>query len=509
MGELNRLTVCEAARRLRAGDFTPAELDADVRAAIAARDGALGCYAWLAEPAADAASARAAADRAAADPDAPPAPEAPADGPPPPAGEAPLWGIPGALKANLASRGQPTDCCSRLLAPYRSPYDATVVERLRAAGAHFLGKTNMDEFAMGSSTEHSARGATRNPWRADRTPGGSSGGSAAAVAADLAPFALGSDTGGSVRQPAHCCGVVGLKPTYGRVSRYGLVAFASSLDQIGPLTKDVADAALVYAALAGPDRRDATSLDAPTGDPCGAVERPGRGLTVGVPWALLGAGLDPDVAADFRGALDDLRGAGVAVVEVALPTVPYALAAYCIISTAEASANLARYDGVRYGARAGADRLDEMYAATRTAGFGDEVKLRILLGTFVLSAGYHDAYYRRAVEARALMRADFARAFAGCDAIALPTAPTAAFPLGARTGDPLQMYLSDIFTVPANLTGLPAISVPTGLDRDGLPLSLQLIAPALAEERLLTLAAEVERARGFRARKEAPWNSPR
>ena len=509
MGELHRLTIRAAARRLRAGDFTPAELDADVRAAIAAHDGRLHCYSWLAEHVADLATARAAADRAAADPLAPHAPEAPVTGSPPPAGALPLWGIPGALKANLVSRGQPSDCGSRLLAPYRSPYDASVVERLRAAGAHFLGKTNMDEFAMGSSTEHSAGGPTRNPWHADRIPSGSSGGSAAAVAADLAFFALGSDTGGSVRQPAHCCGVVGLKPTYGRVSRHGLVAFASSLDQIGPLTKDVADGALVYAALAGPDRRDATCLDAPVGDPCGAVERSGRGLTVGVPWSLLATGLDPDVASDFRSTLDDLRGAGVAVVEVALPTVPYALAAYCIISTAEASSNLARYDGVRYGARVDADRLADLYAATRTAGFGDEVKLRILLGTYVLSAGYYDAYYRKAVEVRGLMRADFARAFTACDAIALPTAPTAAFPLGARTSDPLQMYLSDVFTVPANLTGLPAISVPTGLDRDGLPLSLQLIAPALAEERLFTLAAEVERTRGFRARKEAPWNSTR
>ncbi len=489
MPELCRLTVREAAGALRAGQFTPAELDRDVRAAIAARDGTLRCYAWLAAPQEFPATATA---------------------PPPPAGERPLWGVPGALKANMATRGEPTDCGSRLLAPWRAPYDATVAERLRAAGSHFLGKTNMDEFAMGSSTEHSAHGPTRNPWDPERIPGGSSGGAAAAVAADLAFYALGSDTGGSIRQPAHCCGVVGLKPTYGRVSRYGLVALASSLDQIGPLTKDVADCALVYAAIAGHDPRDSTSLAAPVGDPVAAAARPARGLRVGVPWTLLAEGVDPDVTADFEATLADLRAAGVTVVGVDLPTLPYAIATYYIICTAEASSNLARYDGVRYGRRAGAAAdLAAMVAATRTDGLGAEVKLRILLGTFVLSAGYHDAYYRRALAARELMRDDFRRVFAACDAVALPTAPTAAFRLGEKLADPLQMYLSDVFTAPANLTGLPALSVPTGLDRAGLPLSLQLIGPPLGEETLLTLAGETERARGFRARKEAAWISKR
>lgn len=421
----------------------------------------------------------------------------------------PLAGVPVALKDNLCTVQGHTTCSSRILAGYRAPYTATVVRRLEEAGAVILGKTNMDEFAMGSSTEHSAHGPTRNPWDPERVPGGSSGGAAAAVAADLAWFALGSDTGGSVRQPAHCCGLVGLKPTYGRVSRRGLVAFASSLDQVGPLTKDVADCAAVYAAIAGHDPGDSTSLDAPVGDPLAAVERPPRGLAVGVPRALLETGLAPDVAADFASCLRDLQAQGVAVVDVALPALPYAVAAYCVLATAEASANLARYDGARYGARAAGRDYAAMAAATRAAGFGPEVKRRILLGAYVLSAGYYDAYYRRALAARGRLGADFARAFAACDAVALPTAPTAAFRLGERTGDPLRMYLSDVFTTAANLAGLPAVTVPTGIDGDGLPLSLQLIGPALREETLLTLAAAVERARGFRAWKEAAWTSRR
>ncbi len=484
MPELNQLTVCQAGRLLRRGEVTPAELDASLREAISRRNDSLRAFSWLADP----------------------RQEPPAAGEPPDLAAAPLWGLGCALKANICSRGQPTDCGSRLLADYRPAYDATAVQRLRAAGSHVIGKTCLDEFGMGSSTEHSATGPCRNPWNLERIPGGSSGGAAAAVAADLAFFALGSDTGGSVRQPAHCCGVVGLKPTYGRISRYGLVAFASSLDQIGPVTKDVADAACVFAALAGHDRRDATSLTDPVGDPVGAVSLPVEGRRVGVPWdVLVTEGLGPGVAEEFRSALDDLASEGVQIVPVELPTLPYAVAAYYIICTAEASANLARYDGVRYGLRAPADDLDGMYAATRTAGFGAEVKLRILLGTFVLSAGYHEAYYRKAQQVRTLLREDFRRVFSSCDAVAVPTAPTAAFPLGEKLADPLQMYLSDVFTVAANLTGLPAITVPTGLDPDGMPLSLQLTGPALQEERLFSLAGAVERTRGFQRRKEARW----
>lgn len=490
MGDLHRLTAREAARLLRAGGASPADLAADLRAAIARDNPALNAYTWLAR-----------------DGEEPPA------GPPP--ARCPLWGLGYALKANIWSRGQPTDCGSRLLDDWRPAHDAEAVARLRAGGCFVLGKTTMDEFAMGSSTENAAGGPARNPWRTDRVPGGSSGGAAAAVAADLAFFALGSDTGGSVRQPAHCCGVVGLKPTYGRVSRRGLVALASSLDQIGPLAKDVADCALVYAAIAGHDPGDATSRREAVGDPASAAQRPARGLRVGVPRRLLGAAgqaaaaggeaLAQDAHADFQSTLDDLRAQGVALVEVDLPTLPHAVAIYRVIADAEAAANLARYDGVRFGRRRAAPDYAAAVAATRTAGLGVEVKLRVLLGAFVLAEGYRDAYYERARRARSLLAAEFAAAFAACDAVATPTAPTAAFPLGERADDPLRMYLADVFTVPANLAGLPALTVPTGLDGDGLPLSIQLIGPPLAEETLLTLGGAVEQARGFRALKEAAW----
>ncbi len=483
MSELHRLTLRAALRLLRQGKVTPRELDDDLRGAISARNPEVHAYTWLSDP----------------------ANELPAAGPPPPE-EPVLWGVGGSLKANIASRSQSTDCGSQLLAHYRPPYDATVVGRLRAAGAHVVGKTNMDEFGMGSSSEHAAAGPTRNPWNLAYTPGGSSSGAAAAVAADLAFFALGSDTGGSIRQPAHCCGIVGLKPTYGRISRYGLVAFASSLDQIGPLCKDVADTALVYAVLAGHDARDATSLADPVGDPIGAVGRTARGLRLGIPWSVLEEGLAADVAADFQATLADLVHEGVTVVTVDLPTLPYAIAAYYVVANAEASANLARFDGVRYGARQAGEDVFAMIDRTRTAGLGTEVKRRILLGTYVLSAGYYEAYYRKAQQVRALVAEDFRRAFTACDAVALPTAPTAAFRLGEKLADPLQMYLADVYTVPASLAGLPAITLPTGLDSQRLPLSLQLIAPALQEERLFTLAAAVERVRDFRSRPEAPWN---
>ncbi|MBU0742759.1 aspartyl/glutamyl-tRNA amidotransferase subunit A, partial [bacterium] len=453
-----------------------AELDARLRAEGEARGGELNCFTWRSGEA-DAPSAR---------------------GLPPPLDAAPLWGIGGVVKANICVRDRITDCGSRLLARWRPPYDATAVARLREAGAQILGATVMDEFGMGSSTEHSAVGPARNPHDTTRVPGGSSGGAAAAVAAGLAFFALGSDTGGSVRQPAHCCGVAGLRPTYGRVSRYGLVAYASSLDQIGPLAPTVADCAAVYGVVAGRDDYDATSLDASVGAPLAAAARPAAGLTIGVPRDLL-ALADADTVADFDASLDALRGEGVAVVDIALPDSEVMLAAYYVIAAAEASANLARFDGVAFGERGRGDDYAAMTAGTRAAGFGREVKRRILLGTFVLSAGYRDAHYERARRARQLVTGVYRTALAACDAIATPTAPTAAFPLGEKVDDPLLMYRSDVFTVGPSLAGLPALTVPTGRDRDGLPLSLQLTGPALGEETLFTLGAAVERARGFRA----------
>jgi aspartyl-tRNA(Asn)/glutamyl-tRNA(Gln) amidotransferase subunit A len=397
----------------------------------------------------------------------------------------PLAGVPVALKDILDVEDVPTTCGSRILEGYRPPFTATVVERLEAAGAVVLGKTNMDEFAMGSSTENSAFQATRNPWDTARVPGGSSGGSAAAVAAGLATVALGTDTGGSIRQPAALCGVVGLKPTYGRVSRYGVVAFASSLDQVGPLARTVEDAARVASVISGRDPRDATSAQVPVGDLRGALARGVEGLRVGVPWPFLAEGVEPDVLASFRGALAELQAAGAAVDEVSLPHLPHAIATYYIVATAEASSNLARYDGVRYGLRAEAARdLRSLYGETRDRGFGREVKRRILLGTFVLSSGYYDAYYLRAQKVRTLIRRDFETAFASCDVVALPTTPTPAFRFGEKTADPLQMYLEDVFTVPANLAGLPALSIPCGLV-GGLPLGWQLIGRPFDEATLL------------------------
>jgi aspartyl-tRNA(Asn)/glutamyl-tRNA(Gln) amidotransferase subunit A len=399
----------------------------------------------------------------------------------------PLWGIPWIAKDVLATRLGRTTCGSRILEDFRSPYDAAVVQRLDEAGAILLGKSNMDEFAMGSSTENSAFGPTRNPWDPERVPGGSSGGSAAAVAADLAPFALGTDTGGSIRQPASFCGVVGLKPTYGRVSRYGLVAFASSLDQIGPLTKTVRDAATVLETIAGHDPRDSTSRQEPLGPL--DVGRPPRGLRVGVPRAFLEKGLDVEAERDFEAVLGKLRDAGAVLVDVELRHARYAVAVYYIVATAEASSNLARYDGVRYGRRSGGAR--DIFEQSRTAGFGDEVKRRILLGTYVLSSGYYEAYYLRAQQVRTLLRRDFEAAFTICDVIAMPTSPGVPFRFGERTQDPLQMYLWDIFTVPANLTGLPAVSIPTSAP-GRLPLGVQVYAPPLGEVRLLQAAAWLE-----------------
>jgi aspartyl-tRNA(Asn)/glutamyl-tRNA(Gln) amidotransferase subunit A len=403
----------------------------------------------------------------------------------------PLHGVPVAIKDNLCTKGLATSAASRILAGFVPPYDATVVARLELAGAVILGKTNLDEFAMGSSTENSAYGPTKNPWALDRIPGGSSGGSAAAVAARLAPLALGSDTGGSIRQPAAMSGVVGLKPTYGRVSRYGLLAFASSLDQVGPLARTAADAALALEVIAGPDLHDATAAAEPVGAYRAALGRDLRGLRIGVPRRVLAQGVDPAVLDRFDTALAALADLGASLLDVDLPHADYAIPIYYLIATAEASSNLARYDGVRYGYRARLGRDDSlrgMYDRTRDEGFGAEVKRRIMLGTYVLSAGYYDAYYLKAQQGRTLLRQDYERAFARADVVAMPTAPTPAFRLGEKTGDPLQMYLADVFTVSANLVGVPAISVPCGFSPERLPIGLQLTGRPFDETTLLRMA---------------------
>jgi aspartyl-tRNA(Asn)/glutamyl-tRNA(Gln) amidotransferase subunit A len=396
----------------------------------------------------------------------------------------PLAGVPVAIKDVLHVEGMPTTCGSRILEGYRPPYSAGAVERLLRAGAVVIGKTNMDEFAMGSSTENSGYKRTRNPWDRARVPGGSSGGSAAAVAAQVVPLALGTDTGGSIRQPASLCGVVGVKPTYGRVSRYGLVAFASSLDQAGPLARSIEDAALACSVLFGHDERDATSAAREAPDFAAELDGGSGGLRVGVPWRFLEQGVDAGVLSAFRSALAALEEAGARVLEVELPHAPHAIATYYLVATAEASSNLARYDGVRYGLRVEAAELRRMYGETRDRGFGPEVKRRIILGTFALSTGYYDAYYLRAQKVRTLIRRDYERAFEACDVVATPTTPTTAFRLGEKVDDPLQMYLADVFTVPANLAGLPGLSLPCGLVR-GLPVGFQLLGRPFEEATLL------------------------
>ncbi|HEY9556770.1 MAG TPA: Asp-tRNA(Asn)/Glu-tRNA(Gln) amidotransferase subunit GatA [Acidimicrobiales bacterium] len=467
-------TAIEIAAAVRAGERTARSVVEEHLAAIEARESELHAFNLVTADAALAAADAVDADVAAGhDP-------------------GPLAGVPIALKDNLCTSGIPTTCSSKILEGWRPPYDATVVQRLAAAGAISVGKTNLDEFAMGSSTENSAFGPTRNPHDTSKVPGGSSGGSAVAVAAGFAPLSLGSDTGGSIRQPAALCGVVGMKPTYGRVSRYGLVAFASSLDQIGPFATTVADAAALYEVIAGHDPADSTSIPLPL-DPVGERLAEGvDGLRVGIVKELLDIeGIAPDVAARAKAAAEALEAAGAKVEEVSVPAVIYGLSAYYLIAPAEASSNLARYDGVRYGLRVDAPTTGEMMDRSRTEGFGAEVERRIMLGTYALSAGYYDAYYGKAQKVRTLIIRDFEAAYERCDVLLSPTSPTTAFELGAKA-DPLAMYLNDVCTIPSNLAGHPAISVPFGSGADGLPVGVQVMANALDEVTMFRVAAALE-----------------
>jgi aspartyl-tRNA(Asn)/glutamyl-tRNA(Gln) amidotransferase subunit A len=464
VSELLDLSAAQAAERVRAGEVSSAELFELYRER--ARADELGAFLWVSD-----------------------------EDPPELAAGAPLAGVPLAVKDLFCVEGVPSAAGSRILEGYRPPYTATAVQKLNAAGAPTLGKTNMDEFAMGSSNENSGYGPVRNPWDTERVPGGSSGGSAAAVAAGLAPWAIGTDTGGSIRQPAALCGIVGLKPTYGAVSRYGMIAFASSLDQCGPLARDVTDAALLFKHMVGRDRCDSTSLDFP--EPVGlpTAERL-EGLTIGVPPELSGEGVEAGVREVFERTLSLVEELGGRLEEVALPHSPHGISAYYVLAPAEASANLARYDGVRYGPRKGDGDLTAMYEETRASGFGAEVKRRIMLGTYALSSGYYEAYYGRAQRVRTKIADDFRSAFERVDLIVTPTSPTVAFKLGERTDDPLAMYLSDYCTVPMPLAGIPAISIPGGLS-DGLPVGIQLAGPAFSENRILDAAHALERAIGF------------
>ncbi len=470
------LTLGAAAEGLRKKTFSSVELTQSVLASIREKDGALNAYLSVDEAGALQQAAAADAARVAG-----------RDGD--------LLGVPVAVKDLINVAGQPCSCASKMLAGYVAPYDATVSARLRAAGAVFAGRTNMDEFTMGSSTEGSAFKITRNPHDLTRVPGGSSGGSAAAVAGGEAVAALGTDTGGSIRQPAAFCGCVGLKPSYGRVSRYGVTAYASSLDQVGPLTRTVEDAAVLLQALAGVDPRDGTTLDAPVPDYRASLRDGLKGMRIGLPREYYIDGTDPEVMACVRRTVDACAAAGAEIVEVSLPHTEYAIAAYYIVATAEASANLARFDGVRYGHRtAHPESVFDLYAQSRAEGFGTEVKRRIILGTYVLSSGYYDAYYGRAQKVRTLIRRDFAEAFGRCDVLFTPVAPTAAYRIGEACDDPLRMYLGDVFTVPANLAGLCGLSVPCGRTAAGLPVGLQILGPAFGECAVLRAGHSVETA---------------
>jgi aspartyl-tRNA(Asn)/glutamyl-tRNA(Gln) amidotransferase subunit A len=466
----------------RRGDLTPTAAAEDYLARIGARDSKIGAYLTVVRDQALAAAREAELRWRAGSP------------------RGPLDGAPIAVKDVLCTAGVRTTCGSKMLERFVPPYDANTVERLRAAGAVILGKTNLDEFAMGSSTEHSAYHPTRNPWDLTRVPGGSSGGSAAAVAGGLAAGAYGSDTGGSIRQPAAFCGVVGMKPTYGRVSRYGLIALASSLDQIGPFAQDVTDAAHLLAAVAGHDPHDATSIEAPVPDYAAELPKGVAGLTLGMPDEYFPDGMDPEVDRAVRAAIDVLKGLGAKIERVSLPTTPHALAAYYVILPAEASSNLARYDGVKYGLRVAGRDLIDMESRTRSAGFGAEVKRRIMLGTYVLSAGYYDAYYGKAQSVRTLVRREFAAAFAKVDLIVAPTTPNVPFKHGEKQ-DPLSMYLNDVFTIPGNLSGIPGVSVPCGFSAAGLPIGLQVLGRPLDEARVLRAAYAYEQATSWRSRR--------
>ncbi|HOO55706.1 MAG TPA: Asp-tRNA(Asn)/Glu-tRNA(Gln) amidotransferase subunit GatA [bacterium] len=407
----------------------------------------------------------------------------------------PLYGIPVAVKDNMCMDGINTTCASRILDPYKPPYDATVIKKLKEAGAIIVGKTNMDEFAMGSSTEHSGFFPTHNPWDTERVPGGSSGGSAAAAAASFCSISLGSDTGGSIRQPASFCGVVGMKPTYGSVSRYGLIAFASSLDQIGPFSRDVEDCAMMMNVISGYDSKDSTSVNRAYSDFTEALSTDIKGMKIGVIKEFLGEGISEGVVEKLREAITLLKDMGATIIEIELPIVKYALPVYYIIAPAEASSNLARYDGVQYGMRVEKDDIISMYCSTRKEGFGDEVKRRIMLGTYALSAGYYDAYYLRALKVRSLIVRDIEDAFKKCDLMVTPTAPTTAFKIGEKQADPLSMYMNDICTIPVNLAGIPGISIPCGLS-EGMPVGMQFIGPAFSENILLKASYAYERSAG-------------
>jgi aspartyl-tRNA(Asn)/glutamyl-tRNA(Gln) amidotransferase subunit A len=476
------LTIIEAGRALRGGEASAVELLEAVLERAAYTEAQLHCYLTIDQEGARAAAARA-DDELKAGRD-----------------RGPLQGIPIALKDNLCTRSLATTCSSQILAGYLPPYDATVVGRLRGAGAVLVGKTNLDEFAMGSSTENSAFGPTRNPWDPDRVPGGSSGGSAAAVAVGSALGGFGSDTGGSIRQPAALCGVVGFKPTYGLVSRYGLIAFASSLDQIGPLARTVEDALLLFEAVAGHDPLDATSYPGPVPEVRATFATGTAGLRIGVVTELSGEGYEPEVAAAVGEMIEQLEATGAEVVEVSIPTFELALSCYYLIAPAEASSNLARFDGVRYGLRVEGETVEEMMARTRAEGFGPEVIRRILLGTYSLSAGYYDAFYGQANRVRTRLIEELAAVHQQVDVLVSPTSPTVAFGLGARTADPLAMYLSDVCTIPSDLAGTPAISVPIGLDSRGLPIGFQVMAPALGEAVMFRAARAVEELAAFSSR---------
>lgn len=484
MAALHQLTITELSNKLTAGDCTSVDIINDVLTAIDATDKKVGAYLTIDRNSALEQARAADAARAAGS-------------------TSPLLGIPIAIKDLLNVKGQPCTCSSKILEGYIAPYDATVITKLREAGAVLLGRVNMDEFAMGSSTENAALGKTSNPWNLDHVPGGSSGGSAACVAADEAIASLGSDTGGSIRQPAAFCGCVGIKPTYGRISRYGLTAFASSLDQIGPLTKTVKDSALLLETLCGHDPMDSSSIDmdVPSFGKNLGDDTSLAGLKLGLPKEYFVEGMDPEVEKAVRDAVEQCRSLGAEIVDVSLPHSKYAIAVYYIIATAEASANLARFDGIRYGLRIDGKDPIELYKKTRAAGFGSEVKRRIILGTYVLSSGYYDAYYLKAQKVRTLIRNDFTEAFKQCDAILAPVTPTPAYKLGEKTDDPLKMYLDDILTTPANLAGNCAMSLPCGFSSSGLPIGLQIIGDSFAEETILKVGHAYEQTTEWHTRK--------